>query len=232
MNQYTSHGAAVIDLPASTRSTFINRTYAHLTGAIFAFTGIEVALFKSGVAERIAGAMMQNWLLVLGAFMVVGWIGSSLAHSAKSKTTQYAALGAYVVMEALIFVPILYLCDRFAPGVISSAALITFIAFAGLTATVFITKQDFSFLGGLLKWAGILAIVAIVGGLIFKWELGMWFSVAMVGVAGASILYTTSNILHHYHEDQYIGAALELFAAVALMLWYVLRLLLSLSSSD
>lgn len=226
MNQYVSQGAAVIDLPTDSRSTFINRTYAHLTGAIFAFTGIEIALFKSGVAERIAATMMQNWLLVIGAFVVVGWIGSSVAHSAKSKGAQYAALGAYVAIEALIFVPILYLCERVAPGAISSAALITFIGFTGLTATVFITKQDFSFLGGLLKWAGILALVAIVGGLIFNWQLGMWFSVAMVGLAGASILYTTSNILHHYQEDQYIAASLELFAAVALMLWYVLRIFL------
>ena len=226
MNQYVSQGAAVIDLPAESRSTFINRTYAHLTGAIFAFTGIEIALFKSGMAERIAGAMMQNWLLVLGAFIVVGWIGSSVAHSARSKGAQYAALAAYVAIEALIFVPILYLCERFAPGAIGSAALITFIGFTGLTATVFITKQDFSFLGGLLKWAGILALVAIVGGIIFKWQLGMWFSVAMVGLAGASILYTTSNILHYYSEDRYIAASLELFAAVALMLWYVLRIFL------
>lgn len=226
MSQYLTRGAAVIDLPADSRTTFINRTYAHLTGAIFAFTGIEIALFKSGMAERIIVAMSDKWLLVLGAFILVSWFGSSIAHNAKSKAMQYGALAAFVAIEALIFVPLLYMCDKVAPGAISSAALITFIGFTGLTATVFITKNDFSFLGGLLKWGFILAFVAIIGGFIFNWNLGMWFSVAMVGLAGASILYTTSNILHHYHEDQYIGAALELFAAVALMLWYVLRIFL------
>jgi FtsH-binding integral membrane protein len=49
----------------------------------------------------------------------------------------------------------------------------------------------------------------------------------MVALAGASILYDTSNTLHHYEEDRYVAAALELFASVALMLWYVLRLFLS-----
>lgn len=46
----------------------------------------------------------------------------------------------------------------------------------------------------------------------------------MVGFAGAAILYDTSNILREYPEDRYISAALQLFASVALMFWYVLRL--------
>ena len=50
---------------------------------------------------------------------------------------------------------------------------------------------------------------------------------AMVGLAGAAILHDTSNVLHHFPEDRYVGAALELFASVALMFWYVLRLFMS-----
>lgn len=59
---------------------------------------------------------------------------------------------------------------------------------------------------------------------IFGFQLGTFFSVAMVGFAGAAILYDTSNILREYPEDRYISAALQLFASVALMFWYVLRL--------
>jgi FtsH-binding integral membrane protein len=69
--------------------------------------------------------------------------------------------------------------------------------------------------------------VAIVAGIVFGFHLGTWFSVAMVGLAGAAILYDTSNILHHYPDDRYVGAALELFASVALMFWYVLRIFIS-----
>ena len=87
--------------------------------------------------------------------------------------------------------------------------------------------RGLSFLRGILMWGGILALVLIVGGTIFGFNLGTYFSVAMVGLAGASILYDTSNVLHHYPEDRYVGAALELFASVAMMLWYVLRLFLS-----
>ena len=55
-------------------------------------------------------------------------------------------------------------------------------------------------------------------------NLGTYFSMAMIGFAGAAILYDTSKVLRDYPEDRYIAAALQLFASIALMLWYVLRL--------
>ena len=70
----------VAQASADVRGRFIVRTYNHLFGAIALFTMIEIALFKSGVAEshRI-GACMGNWLLVLGGFMLVGWFSSRAA---------------------------------------------------------------------------------------------------------------------------------------------------------
>ncbi len=211
-----------------TRAAFIGRTYLHLFGAIIAFVLIEVWLFSSGLAETIAQSMLGvSWLWVLGGFMVVSWIASRAAFTARSPAAQYAALGAFVVAEALIFVPMLYIANRFAPGAIQSAATITLIGFAGLTAVAFLSRKDFSFLGSLLKWGGILALVAIVGGVIFGFTLGTWFSVAMVGLAGGAILYDTSNILRRFPEDRHVGAALQLFASVALMFWYILRIFMS-----
>jgi FtsH-binding integral membrane protein len=213
---------------AQSRGTFVSRTYGHLFGAIMAFMLIEIVLFKTGLAEPMAQAMLGvSWLFVLGGFVVVSWLASKVAHVATSKAAQYAALAGYVVAEAIIFVPLLYLAERFAPGAISSAAAVTFVAFAALTAIVFFTRKDFSFLRGILCWGGVIALVLIVGGVAFGFQLGTYFSVSMVALAGASILYDTSNVLHHYSEDRYVAAALELFASVALMLWYVLRLFMS-----
>jgi len=218
----------VAELDDQSRGQFIARTYSNLVTAILAFTLIEVFLFKMGFAEPMAKAMLStSWLLVLGGFMVISWLACSVAHRAQSQAAQYAALFGYVVGQAIIFVPLLFVADHYAPGVIASAAGITIVAFIALTAVVFITRKDFSFLRTILMWAGILALVAIVGGVIFSFNLGLWFSVAMVGVAGAAILYDTSNVLHHYPEDRYVAAALELFASVALLFWYVLRIFLS-----
>ena len=218
----------VIELDGQSRGRFISRTYNHLFTAIVAFTLIEIALFKSGLAESIARAMLgTSWLLVLGGFVLVSWLARGVAHRAQSQAAQYAALAGYVLAQAIIFVPLLFVADKYAPGAITSAAAITLVAFAALTMVVFWTRKDFSFLRGILMWGGIVALALIVGGAIFGFQLGTYFSVGMVALAGAAILYDTSNVLHHYPEDRYVAAALELFASVALMMWYVLRLLMS-----
>ncbi|EHY1099267.1 Bax inhibitor-1 family protein, partial [Salmonella enterica subsp. enterica serovar Schwarzengrund] len=41
------------------------------------------------------------------------------------------------------------------------------------------------------------------------------------------ILYDTSNIIHHYPTDRPAGAALHLFASIATMFWYILRIFMS-----
>jgi uncharacterized protein len=97
----------------------------------------------------------------------------------------------------------------------------------GLTVVVFATRKDLSFLGSLLGWCGIVALTLIVAGVVFGFELGTFFSVGMIALAGGAVLHDTSKILHHYPEDRYVAASLELFASVALMFWYVLRLYLS-----
>jgi hypothetical protein len=131
------------------------------------------------------------------------------------------------VAEAIIFVPLLFIANNAAPGLITSAAAVTFAGFVGLSLVAFYTRKDFSFLRGVLMWGGIVALILIAAGAIFGFQLGTFFSVAMIALAGGAILYDTSNILHHYPEDRYVAAALELFASVALMFWYVLRLFLS-----
>ena len=215
------------DYAATERGVFIMRVYGHLLAAIAGFVLIETFLFKAGYAQSIAAKLLGvNWLLVLGGFMVAGWLARGLASRAEGLGTQYLGLVLYVVAQSVIFVPMLYLAEHYAGGgVIGSAAILTVIAFIGLTLIVFQTRKDFSFLGGILRWAFLVALVAIAGGVFFGWQLGTWFSVGMIALAGAAILYDTSNILRHWPNDRYVGAALELFASVALMFWYILRLL-------
>ena len=123
MSTYGNYSSSipVVEMDAQSRGRFISRTYNHLFSAIVAFTLIEVALFKSGMAEPMAKAMLgTSWLLVLGGFVVVSWLARSIAHRAETKALQYAALAGYVVAEVIIFVPLLYVADTFAPGAISS----------------------------------------------------------------------------------------------------------------
>lgn len=212
------------------RAQFITKTYNHLFGALLAFILFEVILFKTGWVVPIAKALFSiPWIGVIGLFIVVSWGARSLAYSSKSIASQYLGLGLYVIIEGLIFAPLLLLASLQDPSnsLISSAGIVTLVGFTALTLIAHLTKKDFSFLGGVLRWGFICALLLIAGGLIFGFELGLFFSVGMVALAGGAILYDTSKIIHTFPTRNYVGAALELFASVALMFWYILRIFMS-----
>lgn len=224
----TSTPVPVAELGTETRAGFIVKTYLHLLMAVAAFALIEFLLFSTGLAEPIALEMLRvNWLLILGAFVLASWGGSHLAHRASGFRAQYAGLGVVVVAEAFIFVPLLWIADAYAPGTIRSAAVVTAIGFGALTFIAFRTRRDFSFLRALLMWGFVVAMILIVAAVLWGLQLGTWFAVAMIAFAGGAILYDTSNVLHHFPEDRYVAAALQLFSSVALMFWYVLSIFIS-----
>ncbi len=217
----------------SERAEFIKKTYLHVAGAVAAFIVVEFLLFQLGIAEllgRFVAGSSFGWMAMLGGFMLLGYLSSSFAAKAGDINAQYTGLGIYVLGEAIMFAPILWIASVRLddPNVIMSAAIVTLALFAGLTAIVFTTGADFSFLGGALKIFGMLALGLIVCSFIFpSLTLGIWFSFAMVAFAGAAILYQTSQVMRRYPTDYYVAASLALFSSVMLLFWYVLRLFMS-----
>jgi len=237
--QIQSSPWAVAHAEESAQAAFIRRTYLHLAGAIAAFIGLEILLFTVFL-EPLEGLMATlfsspfGWLFVMIGFVGASRISQSWARSSQSQATQYMGLGLFVVAEALIFFPMLWYADRFAPPeTISTAAIITGIVFGGLTGYALTTKKDFSGLGRYLALAGLAAIAFIVCNIFLRLDgMGTIFASLMVLLAAGSILYETSNIVHHYRTDQHVAAALGLFASVAMMFYYILYLLMSLSGRD
>ena len=218
----------VAQSPLDIRLAFLRRTYAHLAGTVGLFVALSWFLVTSGLAESLMG-LYSSPLLFVGAFMVAGWLASRMAHAA-SVGVQYAGLVLYAGFYAVFFAPLLWYAAT-APayaGVLPQATGLTLLTFGGLTAFVFMTKKDFSFLGPILMVAGIVALGCILCSFFFGLNLGVWFAGGMILFACAAILYDTSKILLHYHEGQHVGAAVELFASVMLLFWYILNLLMQL----
>ena len=223
----------------ASREKFISRTYNHLFAAIAYFTLLEVALFNitigttaAGlpvtVAMAIAGALAGNWIFVLGGFILASVVFGALARKPGSRGMQYLGLFGFATAEAIVFVPLLFMANVYAPGAIASAAIITLVGFGALTAIVFVTKKDFSFMRKFLVFATILSVVVVIAATIFAWPIGgALFSGAMVLLSGGWILYQTSSIMRDYPEQYYVSAALALFTSVAMMFYYILMFFVS-----
>jgi FtsH-binding integral membrane protein len=222
------------DAAVDERTDFIRKTYLHLGGAIFAFAALEAVLLNIPGIGSVVGSMFAgyNMLILMVAFMAASWIANKWAQSSTSVATQYLGLSLYVVAEAAIFLPILYIASTYYKNAIPVAAICTLLVFGGLTAVVFLTKRDFSFMRGALTVGGLVSIGMILCSMLFGFHLGVLFTGLMIALMSGYILYDTSNVLHHYRIGQHVAAALALFSSVATLFYYILRLVMELQSRD
>jgi FtsH-binding integral membrane protein len=241
-NQYARFGVAAIDAPVDARRAFIRKTYTHLMAAIYGLVALEFLYFNIFPLNDWVPTMFSfrfGWLALFGGYMVISWIADRWARSDTSPGMQYAGLFSYVFAFSVILCPLLWIANQFAFSIggsefspIAVAAVATLAVFGVLTATVFLTRADFSFLGPILGIGGLLIFGAILLGAFGMLNLGTGFCMLLVVFAAGAILYDTSNILHHYGTDQHVAASLALFASVGLLFWYILQIVISFSGRD
>jgi FtsH-binding integral membrane protein len=233
MSYSFGYSGVVAEARPSDRAAFIRRTYAHLAGAILAFVGIEALLLQLPISDEIVGFMSgsrMGWFLTILAFMGAGWLARTWARSETSAAVQYAGLALYVVVWSVMCLPLLWIAAHFSdPKVIPTAGILTLAVFGGLTVSVFVTRKDYSFLAPILSIGMMIALGVIVAALLFGFTLGLLFAFAMVALMSGYILYDTSNVMLHYRTDQHVGAALELFASVAMLFYYILYIVMLMS---
>lgn len=213
------------------RVAFYKKTYTHVAGGVLAFIIFEYFLLQSDIIVEFALSMLNGWrwIIMLGGFMLATNYAEGTVMKTSNKNVQYMGYTLYIFAEAFIFVPLIYIALSYTQSfdMLNQAAIVTLSLFTGISAIVFITKRDFSFLKAGLTVGFFIAIGLILAGVLFGFDLGLWFSVGMCVLAAGSILYQTSNLIHKYGTEDYIPAALGSFASLMLLFWYVLQIFLS-----
>src|SRR5260370_22754925 len=169
--RYTMNYPLAARAEASERAAFVRRTYAHLAGAILAFVGLETLLISIPHIEDVVLPLMLgsrlSWLVVLLLYGGASWIANQWAVSDTSIGMQYLGLALYVVAETVIFLPLLLMANLYSPNAIPTAGIVTLGLFGGLTASVFITRGDYSFLGPVLTIGFFITGAIILASLLF-----------------------------------------------------------------
>jgi FtsH-binding integral membrane protein len=242
---------AVATIGVSDRVDFLRKTYAHLGLALVAWAVFTAGMMKYTPAVSFKMLEMMSgkwsWLMVIGLFMLVSWGSQRLAESDSSRGLQYVGLGLAVVLQSLLLQPLIWMAiiklgggyaaiasaqngelvmSAGASKVLFQATGITAAIFLGLTATVFVTKKDFSFMRGALS----IATIAIFGigllSVLFGFSMGMLYAGAIVLLMAGYILYETSTIMRTFPPTHHVAAALMLFGTVATLFRAILSLLL------
>ncbi len=232
MENLVENKLMVSELSEADKVAFYKKTYSHVAGGVLVFILFEYLLLQSEAIVSFAMSMIEGyrWLIMLGGFMFITNYAERMTLKTPDKNKQYLAYGVYILAEAFIFVPLISIAAFYMESgteILNQAAIVTLALFTGLSAIVFVTKKDFSFLKAGLTVGFFIAIGLILAGTLFGFNLGLWFSVGMCILAAGSILYQTSNLVNKYSNDEYIPAALGLFASLMLLFWYVLSIFMS-----
>lgn len=233
-----SYGTSAMDAPENVRGAFIRKTYLTLFGAILAFALITGALVASGVAEQFVKSVFVSRGAMLGlmvAFIVGGMAAQAMARSRTSPAVQWAGLILYTLLEVVIFLPLLVISETMpqyaGKNLALQAGLCTLLVFGALTFTVVASGKDFSFLRPFLVVLSFAALGLVLASMLLGFSLGLLFVVGMLLLSAGYILYDTSNVLRHYPPGSHVAGALELFASVTLMFYYMLMLFLNQNNS-
>ncbi len=221
-------GGFAIHAAVNERMGFIRKTYTHLgaelLGVFFvAWMAVTVPAFRS-----LSFVLWNNFIILLVALFAVAFASRKLMEGDRAVSTQYFGAGLWVLFLGLFVAPLALIAEaRFGSlAVLGEAFILTACVFGGLTAYVYFTKKDFSFMRGALNMitmvaVGIGLILTFMGGLPTIWSL------LVVVLLGGWVLYDTSNILHHRRVDQYVAASVDLLANFVLMFFNIAILLMS-----
>lgn len=232
---------AVATLGVSDRVAFLRKTYGTLGAALVAWAGLTYVIFRFATAFSFSFSKWAlngrfNWFIVIALFMATGYIAEKLARSGASRGVQLLGLGIEVGAWSMLLQPVLWILFLKFAGtntdplkILGEAVVITMAIFIGLTATVFLTKKDFSFMRGALAIGTFAALGVILASLIFGFQLGAIFCGAMILLMAGYILFQTSIIMKEFPPTHHVAAALLLFGTVATLFWYVLQFLMEMN---
>lgn len=198
------------------RITFLGKTYGMLALCIVAAT--VATYFSIGMAFPYEHPWIMLFALIGGIFVVQ-------AVSQKPGLNLIALL-AFGALSGMVISPLVGMVAARSEGLVLQAFFTTAVTFSSLTAYVFISGKDFSFLKGFV-WVGLVAIIVLALTNVFIFEsptLHLAISGMSVLLFSAFILYDTSNILRDYSNNQFVSAALTLYLDVFLLFQHLLSL--------
>jgi modulator of FtsH protease len=208
----------------SERLGFIRKVYALFFAAtLFAIGGAWLGLNSPPVLQF---AFEHPWIMLI--MMMGGVFGAQAVRHVPG--VNLAALFGFTTLTGVMISPLLSILARTNPASIWQAGVLTVGIFGGLTAYVFVSKKDFSFLRGLMVTGLIVVILAGLLNILIVGSSALGFAISAVTLLlfAGFVLYDTSNIIRHYPTNEYVAGALSLY----LDAFNIFLAILSLLNSD
>lgn len=217
-----SYGAeTAAEASVEERMGFVRKVYALFFAAtLFAVGGVALGLSYPPIMLWI---IQHPWLTFFG--LMGGVMGAQALRLVPG--VNFAALFGFTMLTGVIISPVIAIYTRMNPASIWQAGLLTVGIFGGLTAYVFISKKDFSFMRGMLTVGLIVVFLSAVLNLFIVGSSAFSFGISCAALLLFSgfVLYDTSNIIRRYPVNEYVAGALSLYLDAFNIFMALLRIL-------
>ena len=163
------------------------------------------------------------------ATVVAGWVS-------KVKVINTIALYGVAALMGLQLAPMVFaamyyadvLGDTLTANPVRDAGIMTVATFTGITAYIFVTRKDFSYLGAALTMGFFVIFAACILAFVIGSEL-FTLAVACAGalLSAGFLLYVTSYIFRNSEMDDPVGDALALLVQLRNLFMFLLRIFMS-----
>jgi len=192
------------------RVAYLRKVYSYFgLGMLGGVIGSLIAM-NTGLALFMAHNFFIGIIALFGMLFLAN-------KNAANPATALPTLFAFTFVSGVILSPTLFfIARRYIPGigveVIYEALFLTSLIFAGLTAYVFVTKKDFTYMGATLM-IGLFLVIGVSLVNLFFASANVSLAVAVVTsiLFSGFILYDTSRIIRNAHAVPPTMAALSLY---------------------
>jgi FtsH-binding integral membrane protein len=203
------------------RMGFVRKVYALFFAAtLFAIGGVGLALTVEPLQRF---AFEHPWIMF---FIMIGGVFAAQAVR-HVRGLNLVALFGFTALTGVIISPLIGFVLAHNPASLWQAGLLTVGIFGGLTAYVFVSKRDFSFMRGMLTTGLIVVFLAVVLNLFIVGSSALSFGISCAALLLFSgfVLYDTSNIIRRYPTNEYVAGALSLYLDAFNIFLALLRIL-------
>jgi modulator of FtsH protease len=203
------------------RMGFVRKVYALFFAAtLFAIGGVGLGLAFPPIMLAIIAHPWLTFFALMGGVM-----GAQAVRLMPG--VNLLALFAFTTLTGVVISPAIAIYTRLNPASILQAGVLTVGIFGGLTAYVFLSKKDFSFMRGMVTTGLIVVILAGVLNLFIVGSSAFAFGISCAALLLFSgfVLYDTSNIIRRYPTNEYVAGALSLYLDAFNIFLALLRIL-------
>ena len=218
-----SQSASVaVERTGAEKAVLVRRTYGLVfVGVLLTMAGAWVAMSQQALLLQSAQHPFIGFLIFFGVLF-----------AAQRMSRTFPANIALTLLATFIagiwIAPLLFVMNQQQPGIVSQAATLTFVTFAGLSLYATFSRRDFSAWGGFFMVGVIVLIVTSLLNWFFKNETAsLWLAGATVFIFGGLLVFDTWRIVrsNQYGPDDYVPAAVSIYVDLLNIFLAILRLL-------